>query len=77
MTKRKVEVPYIVWMIIGEISVGRSNRSAIRHYVKRLRKKYKTWMTHTRSERKQLMRAIIQCHGENRTEYQTLFYGRI
>jgi len=63
------DIPFMVRNIVGRCHVGKSNRQVIRYFISRLRRKYRTWRTIDRAERKQYLRWVIAAHRANRDLY--------
>ena len=68
---------YIIDQIVGRCSVGESNPSVIRYVISRLRHGYTTFQKMSKSERKALLREIVEAHESNRQLYSDVMSGRI
>lgn len=63
-------------MLVDRCHVGESNRAVIRYVVSRLRKPHwKTFRGMPREARREMMRAVIRIHAENRELYAQVMRG--
>lgn len=68
-------VPSIVSQIVGRCHVGQSNRVVLRYFVSRLKRKYQTWTSLSRADRRRWMQWVFSEHKANRELYRAVQRG--
>lgn len=61
-------------MLVGRCHVGQSNLAVIRYVKSRVKRG--AWRKMDRSKRKEIMRAVIEAHRNNRALYHAVMTGR-
>jgi len=65
----------IVCQIVGRCHVSESNRTIIRYFISRLKQKERTWRGLSKSDRREWLRQIIECHSLNVGLYRFVMRG--
>ena len=61
--------------IMGRCHVGKTDRQAIKHFMPSLKHGLKTFRSHSREVRRELLIAILAAHKYNQREYKEVMRG--
>ena len=65
----------MIFYLVGQCHVTASNRQVIRHVISKLKDGYATWRSIPVDRRKEMMRAIIRAHQDNRELHAYIMKG--